>query len=64
MFIFNISPNEEKQLKYDYENLKSLSNKMFSTEDHTTTCLLYPYIFAEDALHYSIPPKRGCIVSL
>ena len=54
----------KRQLKYDYERLKSLSNKIFSTEEHATTHLFCPYVFTADALHYSMPPKRGCRVSL
>ena len=64
MLMFNISPNEEKQFKYYYENFKSLSNKKFFTGEHATTCFLFPYVFPVDALHCSTQPKRGCRVSL
>ena len=63
MLMFN-SPNEEKQLKYDYEKLKSLTRKKFSTEEHEITCLLCHYVFPVDTLHFPMPLKRGCRVSL
>ena len=49
--MFKISPNEEKQLKHDYEKLKTLNNKTIYTEEHATTCLFYPYVSPADTLH-------------
>ena len=62
--MFNISPNEEKQLKHDYEKLKCLNNKKLSTKERVTTCMLCPYVFPEDTFYHSTPPKRDCQLSL